>query len=125
MIIIPNFGTRMIMKFGPVFHKFRAKLLTNKLEVEARIKYANLYSYTICGVILCYLLCYAILTRKEQHSFFYLPNLIPLRMNFWFSSNCGGILCYSVMLCYRHFLYKYLKACLSLSCDPLDFFITP
>ena len=64
------------MKFGPVFHNFRTKLLTNKLEEEARIKYANLYSNTFCGVILCYLLCYAILTRKEQHSFFYLPNLI-------------------------------------------------
>ena len=47
----------MIMKFGPVFHNFRTKLLTNKLEVEARIKYANLYSYTIFGVILFYLLC--------------------------------------------------------------------
>ena len=58
------------MKFGPVFHKFRTKLLTNKLEVEARIKYANLYCFTICGVILCDLWCYAIIDRKEQQSFF-------------------------------------------------------
>ena len=42
-------------------------------------------------------------------------------MNSWSSSNCGGILCYSVMLCNRHFLHKYLKGSLSVSCDPLDF----
>ena len=44
-------------------------MLTNKLEVEARIKYANLYCFTICGVILCDLWCYAIIDRKEQQSF--------------------------------------------------------
>ena len=75
-----------------------------------------------CGVILCYLWCYAVINRKEQQSFFYLSNLIPLRMNSWSSSNCGYILCYSAMLCNRHFLYKYLKGSLSVSCDPLDFY---